>query len=188
MLEKVKKLAATRASSPTVTEAPATAKPSGLEQHKPGGTLPGAGQPPRVPSPPAAAGSGPARPAAPIAKPQPISAPAPTPTPASGVARSPTPPAPPVAPVAAKPIPSPAPPAVAPITAIPAAPAPVAALSSAASATLATKLDGLGLTKAQAEAVLALSRELVERVVWEVVPVLAETMIKEEIKRLTQEG
>ena len=35
------------------------------------------------------------------------------------------------------------------------------------------------------KAVLALSREVVERVVWEVVPVLAETMIREEIKRLT---
>jgi hypothetical protein len=36
--------------------------------------------------------------------------------------------------------------------------------------------------------VLALSRELVEKVVWEVVPVLAETLIKEEIARLTKEG
>lgn len=36
-------------------------------------------------------------------------------------------------------------------------------------------------------AVLALSRDVVERVVWEVVPVLAETMIREEIKRLTSE-
>ena len=31
---------------------------------------------------------------------------------------------------------------------------------------------------------LALSREVVERVVWEVVPQLAETIIKEEIARL----
>ena len=31
------------------------------------------------------------------------------------------------------------------------------------------------------------SREVVERVVWEVVPHLAETMIKEEIARLTKE-
>jgi CheY-like chemotaxis protein len=53
---------------------------------------------------------------------------------------------------------------------------------------LATKLDELGLTAAQVDAVLALSRELVERVVWEVVPQLAETIIKEEIARLTQEG
>ena len=35
---------------------------------------------------------------------------------------------------------------------------------------------------------LALSREVVERVVWEVVPQLAEAIIKEEIARLTKEG
>jgi hypothetical protein len=33
--------------------------------------------------------------------------------------------------------------------------------------------------------VLALSREVIERVVWEVVPDLAETVIREEIQRLT---
>jgi CheY-like chemotaxis protein len=51
---------------------------------------------------------------------------------------------------------------------------------------VASKLEGLGLTPEQVEAVLALSREVVERVVWEVVPVLAETIIKEEIARLTK--
>ena len=51
---------------------------------------------------------------------------------------------------------------------------------------MAHKLEGLGLTSAQADAVLALSREVVERVVWEVVPQLAETLIKEEIARLTK--
>ena len=44
-----------------------------------------------------------------------------------------------------------------------------------------------GLTAQQADAVLALSREVVERVVWEVVPQLAEALIKEEIARLTKE-
>jgi CheY-like chemotaxis protein len=53
---------------------------------------------------------------------------------------------------------------------------------------LAGKLAELGLTSAQVDAVLALSREVVERVVWEVVPQLAETMIREEITRLTKEG
>ena len=48
------------------------------------------------------------------------------------------------------------------------------------------KLGGLGLSNAQVEAVLALSREVVEQVVWEVVPTLAETIIKEELKRLLQ--
>ncbi|HEY1693982.1 MAG TPA: response regulator [Polyangiaceae bacterium] len=52
---------------------------------------------------------------------------------------------------------------------------------------LAGKLGDLGLNPAQVEAVLALSREVVERVVWEVVPQLAETMIKEEIARLTKD-
>jgi CheY-like chemotaxis protein len=51
---------------------------------------------------------------------------------------------------------------------------------------LAGKLSDLGLTPSQADAVLALSREVVERVVWEVVPQLAEAIIKEEIQRLTK--
>jgi hypothetical protein len=55
----------------------------------------------------------------------------------------------------------------------------------AASAELEGKLSGMGLTPAQVEGVLALSREVIERVVWEVVPDLAETIIREEIKRLT---
>ncbi|HOU94602.1 MAG TPA: response regulator, partial [Polyangiaceae bacterium] len=52
---------------------------------------------------------------------------------------------------------------------------------------LATQLEQLGLTADQVRGVLALSREVVEKVVWEVVPVLAETLIKEEIERLTAE-
>jgi CheY-like chemotaxis protein len=51
---------------------------------------------------------------------------------------------------------------------------------------MTAKLEQIGLTPAQIDAVLALSREVVERVVWEVVPVLAETIIKEEIGRLTK--
>jgi CheY-like chemotaxis protein len=51
---------------------------------------------------------------------------------------------------------------------------------------LASKLDGMGLTPDQVQGVLALSREVIERVVWEVVPDLAEALIKEEIRRLTQ--
>jgi N-methylhydantoinase B/oxoprolinase/acetone carboxylase alpha subunit len=52
-------------------------------------------------------------------------------------------------------------------------------------ADLEAKVTALGLTAAQVEAVSALTREVVERVVWEVVPQLAETMIREEIRRLT---
>jgi CheY-like chemotaxis protein len=65
---------------------------------------------------------------------------------------------------------------------------PEIAIPPAANGQLAHKLGELGLNPQQVEAVLALSREVVERVVWEVVPQLAETIIKEEITRLTKEG
>jgi CheY-like chemotaxis protein len=64
-------------------------------------------------------------------------------------------------------------------------PAPAGA-SAALPADFAGKLGGLGLSSAQIDAVLSLSREVVEQVVWEVVPALAETIIKEELKRLLQ--
>jgi len=71
----------------------------------------------------------------------------------------------------------------------PAREAPVAAPSLLASnGQLGGKLHELGLTPAQIDGVLALSREIVERVVWEVVPSLAETLIKEELARLTKES
>ena len=100
------------------------------------------------------------------------------------------------APVAAAPAPVPqaAPPArptaattLAYGTAAAPAPATVSAAVASNGADFAQKLGGLGLTPAQVEGVLALSREVVERVVWEVVPTLAETMIREEIQRLTKE-
>jgi len=79
-----------------------------------------------------------------------------------------------------------------PKSALPAVPAASAAVAHAASGAAgagisAEQLAGLGLSAAQVEAVMALSRDVVERVVWEVVPVLAETLIKEEIRRLTAE-
>jgi DNA-binding response OmpR family regulator len=83
----------------------------------------------------------------------------------------------------AAPAPAPAAPAPAPAAPSPAAPAAIAA--AAIDGGLADRLAGLGLTKDQVQGVLALSREVVEQVVWEVVPILAETLIKEEIKRLT---
>jgi CheY-like chemotaxis protein len=103
--------------------------------------------------------------------------------------------------------PAPAPPAAPPAVSSPASTAkpgaqrpPVAAstpqpqVAGAASASvtsvnghLAGKLGELGLSPQQIDAVVALSREVVERVVWEVVPQLAETLIKEEIARLTRE-
>jgi len=58
------------------------------------------------------------------------------------------------------------------------------AVAAAVNGNMAPKLEGLGLTQSQQDAVLALSREVVEKIVWEVVPQLAETLIKEEIARL----
>lgn len=73
-----------------------------------------------------------------------------------------------------------------PAAAAPAAPAVVQAAVSS-DGQFAKNLGGLGLSEAQVQAVLELSRDVVEKVVWEVVPALAETLIKEEIRRLTAE-
>lgn len=83
----------------------------------------------------------------------------------------------PAAVVSAAPVAPPVAPAV--------APAPTAASAVKLPADLEAKVSALGLTPAQVEAVSALTREVVERVVWEVVPQLAETMIREELRRLT---
>ncbi len=101
-----------------------------------------------------------------------------------------TPAPPPVAPAPARPSVGPAVTARAATTPgfSPSAPPPAAAaLSNGATAELAGKLGALGLTAAQVDGVLALSREVVEKVVWEVVPTLAEALIKEELARLTRE-
>lgn len=74
-----------------------------------------------------------------------------------------------------------------PSPAAPAAPPVAAAVAAQIDGSMAAKLSDLGLSKDQVDAVLALSHDVVERVVWEVVPVLAETLIKEEIKRLMAE-
>jgi CheY-like chemotaxis protein len=62
---------------------------------------------------------------------------------------------------------------------------PLSAAVASANTDFERRISSLGLTAEQAAAVLALSREVVERVVWEVVPDLAEALIKEEIRRLT---
>lgn len=81
---------------------------------------------------------------------------------------------------------SPVPPAAAPRAAPPVA-APAPQVAAAVNGQMAGKLGDLGLSPQQAEAVMALSRDVIERVVWEVVPQLAETLIKEEIQRLMKE-
>ena len=123
--------------------------------------------------PPPAARPAPPAPA-PVAPAHVAAAPAPPavaqPAPATALPRQPAPVSPPAAPAPS-----------------PAAAAPAVAVAAIANGQLAGKLGDLGLTPQQADAVLALSREVVERVVWEVVPQLAEALIKEEIARLTKE-
>jgi CheY-like chemotaxis protein len=63
----------------------------------------------------------------------------------------------------------------------------VQTVAAAVAPDLSAKLSSLGLSREQIEGVLALSREVVEQVVWEIVPDLAEQLIKEEIRRLTAE-
>ncbi len=177
----------------------------------PAAARPPAARPPvTAPTPAAAARPAPTPPAAtpfavkaPAVRPGgvPLAGPeaAPSTSPYGIPAKAPAAAARPGAPVVGTAQPSPQPPKVAPYVApaahAPAAVAPpahAAAAAPAASAAVAGKVAGqlagkigdLGLTPAQAEAVLALSREVVERVVWEVVPELAETLIKEEIARL----
>jgi len=145
-----------------------------------------------------------------FAAPQPFSPPAPPAAPRTGVPRTtvafgstpiapPVPVVPPVPAAARPPIPGTIEPPTttpgsiagsAPVAPAPAAPPPAPARPAAVavSAAMSEKLSEIGLTPQQAEAVLALSREVVERVVWEVVPELAETIIREEIKRLTAAG
>jgi CheY-like chemotaxis protein len=123
---------------------------------------------------PAGFGSSAGRPAVSATAPMPRSsvAPAPPPSRPGSTASAPAVSAPPAVAAAA--------------VAAPAAAAPAATAVGQALASASAKIEGMGLTSAQADAVLALSRELVEKVVWEVVPVLAETLIKEEIARLTK--
>jgi CheY-like chemotaxis protein len=70
------------------------------------------------------------------------------------------------------------------IVSSPAAPLQAAGASEALSHSVVERLETLGLTPDQVEGVLKLSAEVVERVVWEVVPELAEAMIREELHRL----
>jgi CheY-like chemotaxis protein len=146
-------------------------------------TAPGPGSPARPPLP-----SSPTQGAsAAAAAPAPVAAAAVTSqvaSPGSAVGPSAAQPAVAAPPAAAASVARPPAPAVPPLAAPAAAPPGLAA--TAANSPLAGKLATLGLTDVQVAAVLALSREVVERVVWEVVPVLAETMIKEEIARLTE--
>jgi len=149
----------------------------------PSAAAPAPSQAAKAPAPAAAASpapvsAAPARPSAPAARP---SAPAARPAAAA-----------PQAPPAARPQAPPARvPEAAPAAAVQAAPAaaaaPATAAVAAATGSMSGKLSEMGLSPEQVAGVLSLSREVVEQVVWEVVPTLAETLIKEEIARLTAE-
>ncbi len=78
----------------------------------------------------------------------------------------------------------PAAPVARPISSAPVPAQTSAALGTELSNSVVERLQTLGLTPDQVEGVLKLSAEVVERVVWEVVPELAEAMIREELHRL----
>lgn len=178
MIDKVKKLLAAGAGAPKPVEKAAA-------QTTPSMQAPVAAAAAPAPAPKAAA---PAAAAAPPQRAKTLIYNPPGGGAAAGIARAPAGPTPVsgLPPTAAKPAPA-AHPEKEPT---PHPPAAVAAAAPAAAALvngqLQAKLEQLGLTPAQVDAVAALSREVVERVVWEVVPVLAETMIREEIARLTK--
>ncbi len=153
---------------------------------------PAGARPAAAPAPPPAAAA-----AAPAARPgQPTSSPTAPAMPSPAMQRAKTliynpPTGQPVPAGSVAPKPPAAPPAPTPVTGLPlqqreAASAPPAMAGARVNGQMAGKLEQLGLTPAQVDAVMALSRDVVERVVWEVVPVLAETIIKEELARLTK--
>lgn len=157
--------------------------------------------PPARPAAPrvAAPAAPPPRPSAPKPPPPAAARPAPPPKPAPPRPMAPKAPSRPATPAAQPAAPRPHTPSgtseavgglsgPAPVAAAPAAAASVAHAATAATAgsgDLATKLSSMGLSSDQVAGVLALSREVIEQVVWEVVPDLAEVIIREEIRRLT---
>jgi CheY-like chemotaxis protein len=66
----------------------------------------------------------------------------------------------------------------------PLAPAPSAAMAAAVSSAVDQKVAALAARGPEYEAIAKLSREIIEQVVWEVVPELAEVIIRREIDRL----
>ena len=116
----------------------------------------------------------PSRPAPPVARSVPDTV---RPSPAPSV----TPPVPsfsPPPPVAAAPAPAPAAPSFAP------SPASSAAVSAAVSSAVAQKMAAISARGPEYEAIAKLSREVIEQVVWEIVPELAEVIIRQEVDRL----
>lgn len=148
------------------------ARPKATQMFAPNVVPPGA--PPAAPVTPPAATAAPVAPSVVAPKPAVVAPPAAVVAPKPAIAAPVPPKAEPVASSAAL-----SQTVAAPVPAAPAAPA------VKLPADLEAKVSALGLTPSQVEAVSALTREVVERVVWEVVPQLAETMIREELRRLT---
>ncbi len=186
MLDKAKEVLSKPRARATGAPQPVAAAPA-----RPAVAAPSPPSPPRLPTAPAARTPGVGRPAAP--------SPSPRSTVAFGAVQPPKPSAPGARPVleladeeaaARAPTPAPAQPkpaAAAPRAAAAPAASPAVAAATASNGDMAARLAELGLSREQVEGVLGLSREVIERVVWEVVPDLAETIIREEIKRLTSE-
>jgi CheY-like chemotaxis protein len=177
VIDRVGQVLAKARSAPAAEAKPAAAPPARPAPPAPVAPVAAAASAPAAARPPQGTRMGVgAVPLQPAAKPG-VAAPQPMPALRQGGA----PPSPIAAPAAA------AKPVAPPPAARPAAAAPVvgAVAAAAVSQDLSSKLSALGLTREQVEGVLALSREVVEQVVWEVVPELAETIIKEELKRLT---
>jgi DNA-binding response OmpR family regulator len=140
-----------------------------------------------APAPAAAAKPAPSPAAPPVTAPVAAKVPARSQTLVFGEGAAPPPAA--AAAAAAKPAPAAAeaPKGHTPVPATPVTSQPVASAAAASvNGHLSGKLSDLGLSASQVDAVLSLSREVVEKVVWEVVPQLAEAIIKEEIARLTK--
>jgi len=130
------------------------------------------------------------------------------PKPAIPAVKTPPPPTPIAKPAAVAPAPVPAPLAAAPVAPAPIAPAPVAPAPVAASGrepmikaqpgkpirlVLASQAEAMaknaaqsgGMSSDQASALGDVSREMLERIIWEVVPDLAESIIRENLDTLT---
>jgi hypothetical protein len=67
---------------------------------------------------------------------------------------------------------------------VPASARPAAALSAVVSSVIDQKMEALAARGPEYEAIAKLSREIIEQVVWEVVPELAEVIIRQEVDRL----
>lgn len=182
LIDKAKKAITARASG--VVAAPvAAAAPPAPAAAAPAAPPASVGGPPPIPGAPASA----PRAGAPGTGPKPTAERARTLMFGDGPAQGGGLPGAPAAPKGPPPVPAAA------TAAAPAAAAPAsvshghAPASSAGGADLHGKLAALGLTKEQMDGVLALTRDVIEKAVWEVVPQMAEMMIKEEIERLTKE-